>query len=316
MTDHIEPETQDRAAGECEGPFRAGFVSIIGRPNVGKSTLVNELIGQKITITAPRPQTTRHRIHAIKSTPCHQLVLVDTPGLHKGTGKSLNRYMNRAAKSALVDVDVIVFVVEAGKWTGEDEAVARLLQDVNAPIVVAINKIDRIKAKYDLLPFIDKVAQKVAFSAVVPVSAYRKTNLDALEQEIVKHLPEQPPIFPEDYVTDRPTKFLVAEMIREKLMRYLGDEVPYGTTVEVERMEWDEGEGRWVIHATIMVEREGQKRIVIGENGQLIKKIGSEARQDIINLLDARVHLELWVKVKRNWSDDDRALASLGYNEV
>ncbi len=300
----------------CDAPFRAGFVSMIGRPNVGKSTLVNELIGQKISITAPRPQTTRHRIHAIKSTPCHQIVLVDTPGLHQGFRKSLNRYMNRAAKSALVDVDAVVFVVEAGKWTREDEAVARLLRDVKVPVIVAINKVDRIKAKYDLLPFIEQVAEKVPFRAVVPVSAFRKINLDALEREIVDCLPEQPPIFPEDYVTDRPTRFLVAEMIREKLMRYLGDEVPYGTTVEVEQMQWDEEEGRWVIHATIMVEREGQKRIVIGDNGAMIKKIGTEARRDIINLLDARVHLELWVKVKDNWSDDDRALASLGYSDL
>ncbi len=300
----------------CDAPFRAGFVSMIGRPNVGKSTLVNELIGQKISITAPRPQTTRHRIHAIKSTPCHQIVLVDTPGLHQGFRKSLNRYMNRAAKSALVDVDAVVFVVEAGKWTREDEAVARLLRDVKVPVIVAINKVDRIKAKYDLLPFIEQVAEKVPFRAVVPVSAFRKINLDALEREIVDCLPEQPPIFPEDYVTDRPTRFLVAEMIREKLMRYLGDEVPYGTTVEVEQMQWDEEGGRWVIHATIMVEREGQKRIVIGDNGAMIKKIGTEARRDIINLLDARVHLELWVKVKDNWSDDDRALASLGYSDL
>ena len=299
----------------CEA-FRAGFVSMIGRPNVGKSTLVNELIGQKITITAPRPQTTRHRIHAIKSTPCYQIVLVDTPGLHQGIKKSLNRYMNRAAKSALVDVDAVVFVVEANKWTREDDMVARLLADVKAPVIVAINKVDTVKAKYDLLPFIEQVSKKVDFKAVVPVSAYRKINLEALEQEIVACLPEQPPIFPEDYVTDRPTKFLVAEMIREKLMRYLGEEVPYGTTVEVEQMKWDEAAERWVIHATIMVEREGQKRIVIGEEGQLIKKIGTEARKDIMNLLDARVHLELWVKVKSNWSDDDRALASLGYNEV
>lgn len=300
----------------CEGPFRAGFVSIIGRPNVGKSTLVNELIGQKISITAPRPQTTRHRIHAIKSTPCYQIVLVDTPGLHRGVKKSLNRYMNRAAKTALVDVDAIVLVVEVNKWTAEDEMVAKLLADVKAPVIVAINKVDQVKAKYDLLPFIEKVSQKVNFKAVVPVSAYRKLNLDVLEKEIVQCLPEQPPIFPEDYVTDRPTKFLVAEMIREKLMRYLGEEVPYGTTVEVERMKWDEASERWIIHATILAEREGQKRIVIGEDGQLIKKIGTEARQDIMNLLDARVHLELWVKVKSNWSDDERALSSLGYNEV
>ena len=301
---------------QCEGTFKAGFVSMIGRPNVGKSTLVNELVGQKVTITAPRPQTTRHRIHAIKSTPCYQIVLVDTPGLHRGVKKSLNRYMNRAAKTALVDVDVIVFVVEANEWTPEDDMVAKLLADVKAPVIVAVNKVDQVKAKYALLPFIEKVSQKINFKAIVPVSAYRKLNLDALEQEIVQCLPEQPPIFPEDYVTDRPTKFLIAEMIREKLMRYLGDEVPYGTTVEIEQMQWDEQAARWDIHATILVEREGQKRIVIGEAGQLIKKIGTEARQDIMHLLDARVHLELWVKVKSNWSDDERALSSLGYNEA
>ncbi len=301
---------------QCEGTFKAGFVSMIGRPNVGKSTLVNELVGQKVTITAPRPQTTRHRIHAIKSTPCYQIVLVDTPGLHRGVKKSLNRYMNRAAKTALVDVDVIVFVVEANKWTPEDDMVAKLLAGVKAPVIVAVNKVDQVKAKYDLLPFIEKVSQKVNFKTIVPVSAYRKLNLDALEQEIVQCLPEQSPIFPEDYVTDRPTKFLIAEMIREKLMRYLGDEVPYGTTVEIEQMQWDEQAARWDIHATILVEREGQKRIVIGEAGQLIKKIGTEARQDIMHLLDARVHLELWVKVKSNWSDDERALSSLGYNEA
>ncbi len=301
---------------QCEGIFKAGFVSMIGRPNVGKSTLVNELVGQKITITAPRPQTTRHRIHAIKSTPCYQIVLVDTPGLHRGVKKSLNRYMNRAAKTALVDVDAIVFVVEANKWTPEDDMVAKLLVDVKAPVIVAVNKVDQVKAKYDLLPFIEKVSQKINFKAIVPVSAYHKLNLDALEHEIVQCLPEQPPIFPEDYVTDRPTKFLIAEMIREKLMRYLGDEVPYGTTVEIEQMQWDEQAARWVIHATILVEREGQKRIVIGEAGQLIKRVGTEARQDIMHLLDARVHLELWVKVKSNWSDDERALSSLGYNEA
>lgn len=295
--------------------FKAGFAAVIGRPNVGKSTLMNELLGQKLSITSHKPQTTRHRIHGIYTAADHQIVYVDTPGMHLGGQKSINRYMNRAAKSAFSDVDVILFVVEAGRWTQEDQSVANQLADAQAPVVLLVNKIDKFKAKHDLLPYLQKLGSKVKFSTLIPVSAFKKNGLDLIQQEILKVLPTQPPIFPEDYITDRSTKFLIAEIVREKLMRSLGDEVPYGATVEIERFEQEEDSGRWEINALILVEREGQKRIVIGDKGERIKQMGIEARKDMIALLENRVHLELWVKVKENWSDDERALASLGYTE-
>jgi GTP-binding protein Era len=295
--------------------FKAGFAAVIGRPNVGKSTLMNELLGQKLSITSHKPQTTRHRIHGIYTAPDHQIVYVDTPGMHLGGHKSINRYMNRAAKSAFVDVDVILFVVEAGRWTKEDQSVANQLQGVEAPVILLVNKVDKFKQKTDLLPYLQSLNGKVEFSTVIPVSAYKKNGLEIIQQEILKVLPEQGPIFPEDYITDRSTKFLIAEIVREKLMRSLGDEVPYGSTVEIERFEQDPESGRWEINALILVEREGQKRIIIGDKGEKIKQMGIEARKDMMALLEARVHLELWVKVKENWSDDERALASLGYTD-
>ncbi|GAB6034660.1 GTPase Era [Galenea microaerophila] len=295
--------------------YQSGFVAVVGRPNVGKSTLMNELLGQKLSITSHKPQTTRHRIHGIYTDEQKQIVYVDTPGMHLGEKRSINKYMNRAASSALVDVDVILFVVEAGKWTKEDEAVAQKLKHAQAPVILVVNKIDLFKKKTDLLPFLQKLGETVEFVTAVPVSAYKKSGLDRIVQEVVKYLPQQPPLFPEDYVTDRSTRFLAAEIIREKLMRTLGEEVPYGATVEIEQFKYEEEEGRWVIHALILVERPGQKKIVIGEKGQLIKQMGMQARQDLIQLLEGRVHLELWVKVKENWSDDERALASLGYTE-
>jgi GTP-binding protein Era len=223
--------------------------------------------------------------------------------------------MNRAAKSAFVDVDVILFVVEAGRWTKEDQSVANQLQGVEAPVILLVNKVDKFKQKTDLLPYLQSLNGKVEFSTVIPVSAYKKNGLEIIQQEILKVLPEQGPIFPEDYITDRSTKFLIAEIVREKLMRSLGDEVPYGSTVEIERFEQDPESGRWEINALILVEREGQKRIIIGDKGEKIKQMGIEARKDMMALLEARVHLELWVKVKENWSDDERALASLGYTD-
>ena len=295
--------------------YQAGFVAVVGRPNVGKSTLMNELLGQKLSITSHKPQTTRHRIHGIYTDEQKQIVYVDTPGMHLGEKRSINKYMNRAASSALVDVDAILFVVEAGKWTKEDEAVAQKLKHAQAPVILVVNKIDLFKKKTDLLPFLQKLGETVEFVTAVPVSAYKKSGLDRIVQEVVKYLPQQPPLFPEDTVTDRSTRFLAAEIIREKLMRTLGEEVPYGATVEIEQFKYDEEAGRWVIHALILVERPGQKKIVIGEKGQLIKQMGMQARQDLIQLLEGRVHLELWVKVKENWSDDERALASLGYTE-
>lgn len=295
--------------------FKSGFAAVIGRPNVGKSTIMNELLGQKLSITSHKPQTTRHRIHGIHTTKDAQIVYVDTPGMHLGGQKSINSYMNRAANSAFDDVDVILFVVEAGRWTNEDQAVAKKLKNVKQPIIVVVNKVDKFKDKEALFPFIQQISQEVDMDTLIPVSAYKKIGLDIIEEEVLRRFKEQAPVFPEDYVTDRSTRFLAAEIIREKLMRTLGDEVPYGSTVEIEQFEYDEEEERWVIHALILVERPGQKQIVIGKRGALIKKMGTQARKDLINLLDSRVHLELWVKVKENWSDDARALASLGYDD-
>ena len=295
--------------------FRSGFAAVIGRPNVGKSTIMNELLGQKLSITSHKPQTTRHRIHGIHTTADAQIVYVDTPGMHLGGQKSINNYMNKTADSAFSDVDVILFVVEAGRWNKEDKAVAKKLKNIEQPVIVLVNKVDTFKNKEELFPFIQLISQEVSMDTLIPVSAYKKIGLDIIESEVLKRFHEQAPIFPEDFVTDRSTRFLAAEIIREKLMRTLGDEVPYGSTVEIEQFEYDESEERWVVHALILVERPGQKQIVIGKKGALIKNMGIQARKDLINLLESRVHLELWVKVKENWSDDARALASLGYDD-
>ncbi|UQB43218.1 GTPase Era [Thiomicrospira microaerophila] len=311
----IEIDLEQPGLVEESTDFKAGFAAVIGRPNVGKSTLMNELLGQKLSITSHKPQTTRHRIHGIYTAQDHQIVYVDTPGMHLGGQKSINRYMNRAAKSAFAGVDVILFVIEAGRWSKEDQSVANQLKDADAPVVLIVNKVDKFKQKTDLLPFLQSLSGKVEFSTLIPVSAHKKSGLELIQKEILAVLPNQAPIFPEDYITDRSTKFLIAEIVREKLMRSLGDEVPYGATVEIEQFEQDPETGRWEINALILVEREGQKRIVIGDKGEKIKQMGIDARKDMIALLENRVHLELWVKVKENWSDDERALASLGYTE-
>lgn len=295
--------------------FQCGFAAVIGRPNVGKSTIMNELLGQKLSITSHKPQTTRHRIHGIHTTADYQIVFVDTPGMHLGGKKSINDYMNRAATSAFSDVDVVLFVVEAGRWTEEDKVVAKKLNHLQVPIILVVNKIDKFTDKTELFPYVEKIQQEVGFDALLPISAYKKINLPALEQEVLKHIPNQAAIFPENSITDRSMRFLASEIIREKLMRSLGDEVPYGATVEIEQFKFDEDEERWLVNGLILVERAGQKKIVIGQKGAVIKEIGVKARKDLMAMLDARVHLELWVKVKENWSDDARALASLGYND-
>ncbi|MGC9385399.1 MAG: GTPase Era [Hydrogenovibrio sp.] len=314
MTDAMEPNT-DSGRPSAEAGYQAGFVAVVGRPNVGKSTIMNALIGQKLSITSPKPQTTRHRIHGILTTDAFQVVFVDTPGMHLDGQKSINRYMNRAASSAFADVDVILFVVEAGRWSQEDQAVAERCRLSEIPVVLLVNKVDKFKQKTDLFPFLQKVGEQADFDALIPISAYSKSGFEPLRAEILKHLPHQAAIFPEDYITDRSTRFLAAEIVREKLMRTLGDEVPYGATVEIEQFAFNEEEHRWHINALILVERPGQKQIVIGKKGEQIKQMGIQARKDMMHLLDARVHLELWVKVKENWSDDERALASLGYTE-
>lgn len=291
--------------------FRCGTIAIVGRPNVGKSTLMNGLIGQKISITSPKPQTTRHRIHGILTLDEAQLVFVDTPGIHLNGGKALNRVMNRTASSALEGVDVVMMLVEAGRFTDEDARVAQLIAHVKVPVVLVINKVDKIQPREKLLPYLEELGQKVAFTESLPISAYDKKHTQLVINTLIKHLPEGEPMFDEDMVTDASSRFLAAEMVREKLMRHLEKEIPYGLTVEIEKYEVTPE--RVIIDALILVEREGQKRIVIGEGGGMLKQVGSEARQDLMRMLDSRVHLQLWVKVKDNWSDDERALASLGY---
>lgn len=292
-----------------------GFVAIVGRPNVGKSTLMNRILGQKISITSRRPQTTRHQVMGIKTENDAQFIYVDTPGIHKlgrDRNKAINRFMNQAATQALRDVDCVVFIVDRTRWTEEDQIVLDRLANVEAPVVLAINKVDRIEDKATLLPWLAELGARRDFAAIVPIAAQHGTHVDMLEAEVAKHLPEGVHHFPEDQVTDRSQRFLAAELVREKVMRQLGDELPYQMTVEIEEFSDD---GR-VLHigALILVERQGQKKILIGEKGERIKMIGRDARLDMEKAFDAKVMLSLWVKVKRGWSDDERALKSLGYN--
>lgn len=293
--------------------FRCGYVALVGRPNVGKSTLMNHLIGQKISITSSKPQTTRHRIIGIKTEADYQIVFVDTPGLHLNAKKAVNRYMNRTAKSTLTDVDLIIFVVEATRWTEDDDNVLRQLRAAEVPVVLTVNKIDHIKDKAELLPLLQGLAKKMDFAALVPVSALRRGNLDELERVVAQHLPENEPFYAEDQITDRSSRFLAAEIVREKLMRTLGQELPYELTVEIEQFK--EEDGMLNIAAVIWIERDSQKPIVIGKGGSVLKKVGQAARTDMEKLFDSKVFLQLWVKVKEGWSDDDRALSSLGYTD-
>ncbi len=290
---------------------RAGYVALLGRPNVGKSTLLNRLIGQKISITASKPQTTRHVILGIQTLPDTQIVYVDTPGLHRQTRRAMNRYLNRAAASVLAYVDVGVFLIEALRWTEEDEDVLQRLAEFPGPVVLVVNKVDRIADKARLLPFLQEVAGKRSFAEVVPLSALKGDNVAALERVIVQRLPAGEFLFPEDQITTASERFLAAELIREKLTRLLREELPYALTVEIERFV---EEGRLVrINAVIWVERETQKRIVIGEGGAALREVGRQAREDMERLFDRKVFLETWVKVREGWSDDERALRSLGY---
>jgi GTP-binding protein Era len=291
---------------------RSGFAALVGRPNVGKSTLLNTLLGSKVSIVTPKPQTTRHRILGLLNRPLYQIALVDTPGIHDGHRRMLNQYMNRSATASLEDADVVVFVVEALRWTDEDERVLQRVKRANRPTVLAINKVDRAKPKSRLLPFVDEIAKRHEFAAVVPMSALKGDNLARLPDVIGGLLPEGPPMFPAEQVTDRSDRFRAAEIIREKLTMRLQEELPYGLTVEMERLE-DLEDGRLAINAVIWVERPGQKAIVIGEGGALLKEVGRAARLDLNRLYGRRVHLELWVKVKENWADSAAALRSFGY---
>lgn len=295
------------------GEFRCGYVAIVGRPNVGKSTLLNHILGQKLAITSRKPQTTRHNMLGIKTEGNVQAIYVDTPGLHKQNDKALNRYMNKNAAAALKDVDVVIFVVDRTRWTEEDQMVLERVQFVRGPVLVAVNKADRLDDKTEMLPHLEWLAQQLPNAEIVPISALQGKNLDLLEKLVAERLPEGEHFFPEDQITDRSSRFLAAELVREKIMRQLGAELPYQITVEIEEFKQD---GRILhIHALILVEREGQKKIIIGEKGERIKRIGQEARKDMEVLFDSKVMLNLWVKVKGGWSDDERALHSLGYRE-
>ena len=290
-----------------------GFVAIIGRPNVGKSTLMNHLIGQKISITSRKPQTTRNRIVGIETEGDYQVVYVDTPGLHREEKRAINHLMNRAAESALGDVELIIMVVDPNHWTDDDEMALHRVKNADVPVVLAINKVDTVADKETLLPLIDKLSKIITFKDIIPVSALRGTNLHILKQIIKDSLPEGDHLFPDDSITDRSSRFLAAEIVREKLMRQMGDELPYSSTVEVEEFKEDNGLLR--ISAAILVERNGQKKMVVGAGGDRIKKIGTEARKDMEKLFDSKVFLKLFVKVKAGWSDDARALKSLGYGD-
>lgn len=287
-------------------------MAIVGRPNVGKSTLLNHLVGQKVSITSSKPQTTRHRVIGIKTAEGAQAIYVDTPGLHGGRGRAIDRAMSRAALGALQDVDLVVFVVEALRWTGDDARVAERLRDLRVPVILAVNKVDRVERKEDLLPYLEELGTRGSFAEVIPVSARAGIQLDVLEREVGRRLPESAPLFSTDQVTDRSERFLAGEIIREKLMRRLGQEVPYRLTVEIERFS-EEG-ATTKIDAVIWVEKPGQKAIVIGAEGKMLKAVGEEARADIERMLEKRVYLGLWVKVREGWSDDDRALRQLGYD--
>lgn len=303
-----------RATGTAvPADFRCGYVAIVGRPNVGKSTLLNHILGQKLSITSRKPQTTRHRILGIATGDKHQTVYVDTPGIHGEERKAINRYMNRAATAALRDVDLVLFVVDALKWVPDDELVLSKVKASGLPVMLVINKVDEIEDKEALLPRIEELVQLHGFVEVVPVSALKGHNLDRLQELVAARLPLSPPFFPEDQITDRSPRFLAAEIVREKIMRQLGEEVPYELTVEIEEFK---EEGRLKrISALILVERDGQKAIVIGDGGQRLKQIGTEARLDMEKLFGGKVMLSLWVKVKSGWSDDERALKSLGYTD-
>ncbi|AQZ93319.1 GTPase Era [Halopseudomonas phragmitis] len=290
---------------------RCGYVAIVGRPNVGKSTLLNHILGQKLAITSRKPQTTRHTLLGIKTEGPVQAIYVDTPGLHKENEKALNRYMNKSASQALRDVDVVLFVVDRLRWTDEDQMVLERIQQVRCPVLIVVNKVDRLDDKNTLLPHLEWLTEQLPEAEVVPVSALHGRNIGHLEQLIAERLPESEHFYPDDQLTDRSSRFLAAELVREKVMRQLGAEVPYQVTVEVEQFKQ---EGKILhIHALILVERDGQKKIIIGDGGERLKKIGQEARLDMQKLFGSKVMLNLWVKVRRGWSDDERALNSLGY---
>lgn len=292
--------------------FRAGCVSIVGRPNVGKSTLLNRLIEQKISIVTRKPQTTRWQIRGIKSTPGYQIVFSDTPGYQNTYKSAINRYMNREVVNSLAHLDLVLFVVEAVKWYREDDFVADLLKEVNAPVVLVINKLDLLKDRTSLLPYMNTMQEKLSCAEIMPLSARRRRDVAALERKIVSMLPAGEPLFPDDQVSDKSIRFLAAEYIREKVMAKLGDELPYRVSVTID--EFDEESTMFSIYATIWVERRSHRSIIIGDGGKMLKSIGAEARIELEKLLAKKVYLQTWVKTKQSWTEDVKALKMLGYN--
>jgi GTP-binding protein Era len=293
-----------------DAPRHCGYIAIVGRPNVGKSTLLNRILGTKLSITSRKPQTTRYAILGVKTVDATQFIYVDTPGLQRQHQKKMHRVMNRTVLATVQDVDVILFVVDGLLWNDGDEFLLQALETVTQPVILVINKIDRIDEKTKLLPLIGKMSHKRQFAAIVPLSAFEDKDVPVLERAIAAHLPVAEHLFAADDLTDRPERFLVSEMVREKIIRQLGDEIPYEVAVEIESFK--DMPHLVEIHATILVEKAGQKKIVIGQAGSRIKHIGEEARMEMENLLQKKVLLKLWVKVKAGWSDNDRALKSLG----
>jgi len=306
--------TNDNKAFSENTDKRCGLIAIIGRPNVGKSTLLNALLGQKISITSKKPQTTRHRILGILTEGNNQAVLVDTPGLHLDEKRAINRLMNRAASSSIAEVGLVIFMVEGTHWTPDDALVLKKVQQNDVPCILVINKIDNVQDKEALLPHLQFLGEQYNFNDIVPISASKGDNVSKIHDICMAHLPEGDFWFPEDYVTDRSSRFMASEIIREKLIRFTGDELPYSTTVEIEQFKIDE-KGILHINALILIERESQKRMVIGKKGERLKTIGQEARRDMETLFERQVFLETWVKVKSGWADDERALRSLGYGD-
>jgi GTP-binding protein Era len=291
--------------------FRSGFVALVGRPNVGKSTLLNALLGQKLSIVTPRPQTTRHRVLGILELPDAQVAFVDTPGMHHGPQRALNRSMNRTASAAVADADLALFLVEALRWTDEDQLALGRVREAGHPVIAVVNKVDRVHPRERLLPFMQELAARHEFHAIVPISALRSSNLEDLCKTLVAALPEGERMFPEGQVTDKSERFRIAELIREKLTMELVEELPYGIAVEVESMETTE-DGRSEVSSVIWVDREGQKPIVIGAGGERLKRVGRSARLELNKIFDRRFHLILFVKVRSDWADDARALQQLG----
>ncbi|GLQ73773.1 GTPase Era [Vibrio penaeicida] len=306
---YFESEKQESSAENQH----CGFIAIVGRPNVGKSTLLNQLLGQKISITSRKPQTTRHRIMGVDTEGDYQAIFVDTPGLHIEEKRAINRLMNRAANSSLSDVNLVFFLVDGTHWTNDDEMVFTKLSKSNFPVVLCVNKVDNVKDRNEVMLHMQSLSEKMDFVDVVPISAKHDKNIDVLRKHVREHLPKATHHFPEEYVTDRSQRFMASEIVREKLMRFTGEELPYSVTVEIERFDYNPETDGFHINALILVERTGQKKMVIGKGGEKIKTIGREARLDMEELFERKVYLETWVKVKSGWADDERALRSLGY---